>query len=201
MITLSALRVKELPCVLRFAVPTPIWWFSFSTAIDLLRPFCATCQRGLLLGIWQVCSFVFWLLFAAQLKKGRAGGANSESRELRELPTAWLRRLGTRCEQDAANTLEIASKALQSKRPGFVVQPESRRLVSSAVMLAHCVQHVASLHELYLPSEINVALDMVLTRIRPAFPENNDAFHQVQTLITQIVGFLSDPDEKPPQPL
>ncbi len=127
---------------------------------------------------------------------GAIAAPRSETQSLRDLPAAWLRKLSARCEQDASNTLEIATKAMLQKKPSFVFLPESKRLVSNAVMLAHCVQQVASLHELYLPSEISVALDMALTRIRPEFPENNDAYHQVQSLVSQIVGFLSDPDEK-----
>lgn len=128
---------------------------------------------------------------------GGVTAPRSETQSLRELPTAWLRKLSARCEQDATNTLDIATKAMLQKKPAFTFLPESKRLVSNAVTLAHCVQHVASLHELYLPSEINVALDMALTRMRPVYPENNDAFRQVQSLVSQIVGFLQD--EKPVQ--
>jgi hypothetical protein len=129
---------------------------------------------------------------------GGVSAPRSEAHSLRDLPTAWLRKLSARCEQDATNTLEIATKAVLQKKTSFVFQPESKRLVSNAVTLAHYVQHVASLHELYLQSEINVALDMALTRIRPVYPENNDVFQQVAGLVSQIVGFLSDPEEKAP---
>jgi hypothetical protein len=141
-----------------------------------------------------------WPVGGAGNGVGGVGGSNGlgvAPRDLlRELPSAWLRKMSARCEQDANNTLDIAGKAVAQKRPDLVLDEDSRRLIHNSVTLVHYVQHVASMHELYLSSEISVALDMALTRIRPVHSENQEAFARVEKLVRDISTFVSDPDRK-----
>ncbi len=124
------------------------------------------------------------------------GAPRSDTQVLKEVAIGWLKKMSQRCEHEADNTLEIAAKGILQRHSGFTLQAESKRLIHDSVMLVHYVQHVASMHELFLQSEINVALDMALTRIRPLHPENQTAFARVEKLVRDITQFLSDPDRK-----
>ena len=114
---------------------------------------------------------------------------------LSQLPSSWLEKLSSKCESDSRLSVEGALQNLVSKRPGFqVAEPEKEKIVD-CVSLIHYVQNVASIHDLYLPSELNLALDMAKNKIRPKFVENTVAFQEVEKLVRDVVAFLSDPVE------
>jgi hypothetical protein len=116
---------------------------------------------------------------------------------LSQLPSSWLEKLGAKCEEDSRVSVDSAVSRLVAKRPQFKVGSPDQEKVVDCVSLIHYIQNVASIHDLYLPSELNLALDMAKNKIRPKFAENAEAFQEVEKLVRDVVAFLSDPVENP----
>ena len=111
--------------------------------------------------------------------------AESGGVALSQLSQNWLRNLTEKSETDAAAVVAKNSRQMR-------VEDSERDLVTNSVCLIQYVQNVAAKHDLYMPSELNVALDMALTKIRPKHENNNEAFAQVEQLVQQVVSFLAD---------
>ena len=97
----------------------------------------------------------------------------------------WLRKLAKKSEADAATVVEENTRSVNVEEP-------ERKLVTNSVSLIQYIQNVAAKHDLFMPSELNVALDKALTKLRPVHSENLEAFRDVEQLVGQVLKFLAD---------
>ena len=110
------------------------------------------------------------------------------------LPSNWLRKLSTKCHTATDTVLNDAVMKFEVEKGGPVsISSEERALIAESLTLFHYIQHVSSMHELYLQSEVNVALETALVQLRPKYEENMPAFREVERLVREISQFLSDP--------